>query len=49
MKSLFFGGFDAKPFLAFLVGGKLQTQQAMRDVLKGENLETIEDFFCMGK
>ncbi len=27
----------------------LETQQAMRDALNGENLETIEDFFCMGK
>ncbi|GAA7408740.1 hypothetical protein HpCK98_12190 [Helicobacter pylori] len=24
----------------------LETQQAMRDALKGENLETIEDFFA---
>ncbi|EJB15438.1 hypothetical protein HPCPY1313_0103 [Helicobacter pylori CPY1313] len=27
----------------------LETQQAMRDALNGENLETIEDLFCMGK
>ncbi|WP_424320323.1 hypothetical protein [Helicobacter pylori] len=27
----------------------LETQQAMRDALNGENLETIEDFFCMSK
>ncbi|GAA8763263.1 hypothetical protein Hpoki61_12690 [Helicobacter pylori] len=27
----------------------IQTQQAMRDALNGENLETIEELFCMGK
>ncbi|GAA7725969.1 hypothetical protein JP0162_14460 [Helicobacter pylori] len=27
----------------------IETQQAMREALNGENLETIEDLFCMGK